>query len=137
MGWEATIGARLAAHAGLAALVSTRIYAGLVPSTGAYPCVSFFAVGEDLLPAGTASPTLRSTRIQVDCWARDADPGETSGYTAGLAIRDQVLAALDRWNGAGPPLVMQVFTENAGLYVPDPDLLVHHFAVDFTVWWQA
>lgn len=85
---EGAIRARLLANAGVAAIVGTRITWAIRPQDGILPCIVLtLASGER--PQTLEDYSLRRSRVQIDCWSRDA--------LSGVGLRDAVQAAL-----AGP-----------------------------------
>lgn len=63
----------LAAHAGLTALVSTRIYQMAFPSGTAFPCVTFQMISEPTEQVVTGAIVGSSPRFQLTAWADDRD----------------------------------------------------------------
>lgn len=94
----------LAAQAGVAAVVSGRIYPLVLPRLNrTYPAISYQVIS-DPPAAGASDGTLeaRQARIQVNCWALT--------YAAADALADAVVAAL-RGNGdlSGTPPLLNIY----------------------------
>ena len=125
--------ARLAAHAGTAALVGTRIYALRLNQGVTYPAIRFQVIGSPRVHAMTADTGQVDARVQVDSYA------ET--YEGAHAVAAQVRAALSRWGGtAGGVTVEHAFLDDerdldeptvtvngdAGIYRVMQDFMVHY-----------
>ena len=91
---EQALYAYLTGHAGLSALVGTRVYPEYLPDAPTYPAVVYQRV------SGLASYTHDSAvgagdfdraRIQFDCWA--------DTYAGVKAVRAQLIAALSAYRG--------------------------------------
>lgn len=123
---EELIFTRLSGFAGLAALVSTRIYLGVLPQNAAMPAVSWRRV-TDATPQPqqlAGQPDLIRARFQFDCWA--------TTYASARNVRDQVRLALKRWSDIGPPVVQVAFAISAiDLYEDDTEL--HHLIADYEI----
>ena len=137
MSLESVIYSRLSGYAGLTALVSTRIFPDALPPDVTYPAVSFWRSGPSRpLPAMGSDPALLAIPLQVDCWAQNTDPGQTSARTAAQAIGVQVLAALQRWRSSGDG-VQDTLVENMGLMIPEEFTGIMHWVTEFTVWYDG
>ena len=85
----------LEGYAGLAALISTRIYHMMKPQSVVYPCVTFQRIDTPrihTMDSSGATGTLARPRIQFDAWA--------DTYTAAKNITDQLRAALNGKRGS-------------------------------------
>lgn len=89
----------LTGNGGVAALVATRVYALTAPQDDLLPDVTYQRIGGDHVHAWGADPGLIRAEVQVDCWGRTL--AETS------AVRDAVLAALNRYGGTADGTVIQ------------------------------
>lgn len=93
---------RLAADAGVAAIVGTRIYDN-VPADAATPYLSFGP--SDYAPEDAECVTGRRETLQVDCWTRDqgrlrparelADAVKTALHDAPLALANAALVEIE------------------------------------------
>jgi len=84
---------RCVGHAGIAALVGTRVYPDRLPEKVTYPAISYVApVSEDgsLYRTHDGAGGRKVSRVQFNCYAA------TGGGAAALA--DQVRLAWDGWN---------------------------------------
>lgn len=84
--------ARAEAHAGLAALVGTRIYFDELPQKPDYPAVTCQVISD--LPAmrgGGEDPSLMRARIQVSAWSEDKREV--------IVVKNQIVACFQRWSG--------------------------------------
>lgn len=104
MSLETELRARLAADAGVSALVAARIYPLRLPQTPVYPALTYRRVsGLGVHNLSGAAGRGRS-RIQVDCWA------ET--YLGAQALAAAARASLDGFNGTLVTLRAVIFREN-------------------------
>ena len=101
---EDAIYTRLSGHAGLSALVGTRIYPGELPpdvNVGeSFPdSVVYFPVDDETVSAMGVDTGLVRARFQFDGWSRT--------YDGAKAIRKQLKLALQRWRGTFASVVIQ------------------------------
>ena len=75
----------LAGHAGLSALVDTRIYQMAFPSGTTFPCVTFQMISEPTEQVVTGKVVGSSPRIQLTAWADDRDDVASVGEQLKLA----------------------------------------------------
>lgn len=89
---EEALRAILASDAGVAALVSSRVYWGLAPQsvTGDFLALYVVSGNRDYHMGGASG--LRETRVQVDCWA--------SSYGAAKTIARAVESAISGFSGS-------------------------------------
>lgn len=119
---EEIIRARLASHAGLVALVSTRSYHARLPREPVFPCVLFDWVSETHLATMGPGPSAdKIGRLQVDAIADDA--------TTARLVAEQVRLALDGY--AASPIKAAVC--DVGAPRNDPDTGKRYFHQDFHV----
>ena len=89
---------RLAACAGLTALVSTRIYAHFTPQNATYPCVVHNQIsGPRQYVMGEQNPIVRA-RWQLDSYAATS--------VAARAVSEQVRLALSNYHGTSDSVVI-------------------------------
>ena len=125
---ETALNARLKAHAGLSALVSTRVYPNHAPQSPTYPLVIHSHDSTDRVSAMASDTGNVSSIHTVSAIA------ET--YTAATAAAVQVLAALQRYSGTSDTVVIAdafVIDEDHSF---DPDLDVWILDIDFLVWYS-
>ena len=79
----------LSAHAGLAVLVSSRVYAGIAPQGCAKPYVAHFTVSDIPDYTLTSRTQAREISMQVSCYG--------SSLASAEAVEAQVLDALEDW----------------------------------------
>lgn len=93
--------AHIAGDAGIAALVSNRIYPNEAPENASYPFIVYQAVGsvEALVKPEVATLRLVRKRIQVDCYAKT--------YTTCKDLEAAVKVAAYAFNGSVSSAVVQ------------------------------
>ena len=126
---EEALYAYLSSHAGLTALVSTRIYPLVMPQNATLPAVTFSKISGPRAHAMQQDAGLAYPRFQVSCW------GGT--YKQAKEVAGQVRAALQDYTGtmggAGGVVVSGVFLEDENdLY--EPGTQAYHIAIDFIIW---
>lgn len=123
---DTAVRARLLAHAGTAALVSTRIYQPPVPQNAAYPLITFFEVDatEDLTMGSSSG--LVNSRYQFDCWA--------STPSGARALADQVFLAFHNYAGTSDSVVIKSSLFDGKRPMPyDPDEGVFRYMLEFLI----
>lgn len=132
---EEALYAHLSTFAGLAVLVSNRIYPLVLPQKGTYPSITYLKVSGRRLHALQTDPGMASPRFQISCWAQT--------YTQAKAVAKQVQAALQNFSGvmggAGGVQVDAVLFENEfDLYEDETEgkTKLYHVPVDFIIWHQ-
>ncbi len=88
----------------LGGLVDGRIYAGIAPRKAVSPFITYQTVSTEQL-GRVLDPTIRPherRRVQISIWARDSAHGNETNveYADVVTLRDSVVAALDRVQGA-------------------------------------
>lgn len=128
---EEALYAHLSTHAGLTALVGTRIYPQRLPQTPTLPAVTFFRVSGPTIQDFDGTAKTRA-RFQLDCWAE----GDTA-YADAHEVADQVIAALDGYGGqmggAGGVWCDATLINDRDL--PDPDTGWHRVSQDYEIWY--
>ena len=120
---------RLANFAGLAALVSTRIYPMRLPPAVTLPAVTYQRVSGVRVQSLGGPTGLASPRFQISVWA--------STYSAAKAVATQIRYALDGFQGnmgASPFINVGGITLENELELIDPDTQLFHIPSDFTIW---
>lgn len=125
--------ARLAAHAGTAALVGTRIYPVRINQGVTYPAIRYQVISAPREHVMTQDTGEVHARVQIDSYATTPEGAH--------AVAAQVRAALSRWGGtAGGVTVEHVFLDDErdideptpvvagdkGLFRVMQDYLVHY-----------
>lgn len=111
----------LNAHAGLTALVSTRIYHQIISQDSVLPAVSFMVVTNIPVSAMGVDTGLEQARIQIDCH------GDTD--QSALLVADQVSLALTRYSGVVATITIQDsfrISETEGYNHDIDDFVVSH-----------
>lgn len=124
---ETVIYSRLTGYAGLSALVSTRVYPSILPQSVTYPAVSFFRVSSERPHAMGVDAGVVIAMYQFDVWA--------STYTAARQVAKQLILALQRWRTSTGVTVQDAFIEGETEFY-EKDILLHHIAVDVTVFYR-
>ena len=120
---ESVIFDRLSTHAGLSALVSTRVYpGGKMPQNTEYPALTYGWVSSERISAMGSDTGIVRARLQVDVWA------ET--YLSVRATAVQVRAALKRWSTTTGVTIDDIFMLN-DLDLDEPLADLRHAAIDF------
>jgi hypothetical protein len=90
---EATLYSYLSTYAGLAALVSTRIYPMQLPQNVVLPACTYQKISGARTHSSSGTSILARPRVQIDTWA--------TTYTDAKAVAAQVRLALDGHHGTG------------------------------------
>jgi len=105
MSLEASLYSFLAADAGVAALVSTRIYPAIIPQTGLQPCIVYNKQSRDRQQLFCGVDGLLRTTVDIDCYAKI--------YDDAVGLANAVTAALTNFSGTlGTTRVPKVFLDN-------------------------
>ncbi len=96
---EEMIGADLAADAGVAALVGTRIYPGPLAQEATLPAIGFGRISRVVDYTHSGPSTLEDGRFQFDCWA--------ATHTGAIALARAVRTAFE-----GKTMLGVSFVEN-------------------------
>jgi hypothetical protein len=127
---EKVIKTVLAAHAGTAALVGTRIYPVLMPQEPTYPCITYRQVDSSRLQGVQTNPGVARIRLQVTGWAKT--------YEETKSLAEQIRLALERYGSAitgttiAGVVVYDIFM-GSGADAYEPELDVFALSTDFTV----
>lgn len=131
------IQARLAAHAGTAALVVDRIYPMRLPQPTTFPAIRYQVIGAPRTHVMGATPDASievHSRVQVDCYAVT--------YNGARSLAEQVRLALSRWSGtAGGVTVEVLFLDDARdldeqEFVHGDEMGVYRVMMDFMAHYQ-
>lgn len=131
----AIVKTRLAAVAGVTAIVGARIYRGMTPQKPTYPCIVFRRVpnGSQRLRGVYSDPGYAKVPVQIVCLAKTQDQAD--------AIAEQVRLALERFGSAQPagtPFAgttlydiemgseAEGYAEDAEVFFVTTDYTVHH-----------
>lgn len=112
------------AHAGLSALIGTRLYPGVLPQKCTYPAVNYSRVFASRVSAMGADTGLVRARFQFDIWA--------DTYAVARAIAEQVRLCYQRWSNTAGTVIQDIyFVGEVDLY--EDETRIHHAALDFEV----
>lgn len=108
MSIEARLYAALTGHAGLSALVGTRVYPIQLPQVPTLPAVTYLRISTvPVQHRQNQTPTYSQARFQLDGWA--------AGFDAMIALRKQIRLAMGTFGSTSSPTV--------ALLVGDRDIL--------------
>jgi hypothetical protein len=132
---EAALYTYLSTHAGLSALIGTRIYPITIAQGAAMPAIAYQLIDDLPVHSGIADVKVHAARFQFSCFG-----GGTSEYTSACAVAAQVKSALQDYTGvmggAGGVTVQRSFLENStDLY--DETMNRCGRAVDFIIWHEG
>tara|TARA_R110000868_G_scaffold29889_25_gene111159 strand:+ start:5052 stop:5459 length:408 start_codon:yes stop_codon:yes gene_type:complete len=131
MSAEAAVYARLSGYSGLTDLVGDRIYPMVIPPEKRGDAVTYQLIGTTPTPAMRADAPLTRSRIQVSCYGTKTS--SQSAYASAKAVRDQVVAALNRFRGTVGGVAVQAVYRLTEFDLYDDDAKVDGVAVDFDV----
>lgn len=123
MAVEKAIIATLKAHAGLTALVSTRIYGVHAPQGVTAPYVTLFRVSAERPSAMGDDIGIVRARVQVNSW------GTT--YASAKNVCDQARAALQRFDGVAASITVLDTFLLSEQDLHEPDVPMYHVAQDY------
>lgn len=127
---EEALKARLAAVAGVTALVVSRVYPVKLPQSATLPALTYQRISTARENAMGADPGIARTRLQVTTAA--------TSYSGAKAVTEAVRAALQRYSGTSAGVVvLDVFLDNetdlfseeedeAGVFLVAQDFIVIH-----------
>ena len=123
---DSALFSRLSGHAGLKALVSSRIYPPPAPQNAAYPLVTYQEIDRQPIHVMGGTAGVVHIRCQIDCWA------ET--LAAAKAVAAQVAAALDNYSGTSDGIVIKNSFLESGQSSPyDDSEGLHRYIQDFLI----
>jgi hypothetical protein len=128
MAIEEHIFQRLSGYAGLTALVSTRIYPGMLPETPTYPALTYEITNTDRESAMGSDPGIAHGRLSIMTY------GTT--YKSARDVKEQVRSALQRYRATlDGTQIMDTFVEDDRDEPPDliNGVIVRTRVVEFTV----
>lgn len=133
MSIEAAIYSRASGHAGLSALVSSRIYPmGEVPQNPVLPFVAWRRISTQRQWAGGSDAAVVSARFQFDAVA--------ASFIECRLLAAQIDAAFRRWRGtlAGTTVQDSLFETEIDLHEPDAGLSGEfHTAIDYRIFYEG
>ena len=118
----------LTSHAGLAALVGTRIHPDYFSEDEELPAMAYSLEDDRSMPTQQGPSALRQAIYRFDIWA------DTAAET--VAVMKQMCAALDGYRGSFRDLpIVGVFFDGAGRS-RDPDTQTFNVSMRFTIHYQ-
>jgi hypothetical protein len=133
MGIETALFSYLSTKPSITALVGTRVYATIAPSSVTYPFITYFVVSETHEHDMTGASGLTNAVIQIDAWAKLVAERQ--------AIGEAVRNALDGFKAPmGTELldIRNCFLQNRNTFEVDDDLgtnlPIHRASLDFSIW---
>jgi len=121
---EADIFSRLSSYTGLSALVSTRIYPGLLKQNTTYPAVSYRRVSSERPSVMAADTGIVRARFQFDIWSNH--------YGDMISAKEQLRLALQRYRGTATVQILGTFIlTDLDLY--EEETQIHHGVVDVEI----
>lgn len=134
MSAPAAVIGRLEAVSAVTALVSTRIYQGLLPQSPTLPAIRVQRIGEDEF-MHLRGASVRRTRVQVDAVASSLP----SALAVDAAVRgDASSSSLVGWMGSiGSVRVLAVEPAALRELYDGDELRQHRVSRDVFVWWSA
>lgn len=129
---EEALYARLTAHAGLTALIATRVYPKQIPQGAALPAVVFERIAARRHHAMGADAGVATPRFRVTAWARAA--AGKSAYENVKDVAAQVRAALSRFRGTVAGVVIQDVLLEGETDISEPNTEIQGVAQSYDVW---
>ncbi len=117
---------RLDGHAGLTALVASRIYPVMSPQNPTTPYVTYQRISTDRVSLLGEDTDIARPRFQISAWSTDRDEV--------VSVAAQIRDAFQRYSGTNASIViLDSYLENeSDLYEPDTKL--YQIPVDFEIW---
>jgi len=122
---ETAVYTRLSTFAGLAALVSLRIYPNIMPQNTTMPACVYNVVSAQREKAMTPVTVMTTKRIQVNSY------GTT--YASAKAVSEQVRAALQWWHGTVSGVVVHYSELQNDMDFYDDAAFLHGVMNDFLI----
>lgn len=123
MSIETDLYTQLSTHAGLTALVSTKIYPVLAPQKVDLPYCVYLKVSNVRQYSHQGFSNLERVRLQISCFAKT--------YSTAKDVAAQVIAAMEAWSASSVQAVIPDGEED--LYEEDTE--TYHIPLDFIVWY--
>ena len=116
MSIESATYTRLAAHAGVSALVSDRIYPQHLPQNTTYPCVAYRRQDGNPVSLLGSDTSVMHTRIEIACFA--------VAYDAMINLADEIRQCWQRYSGTSDSVVIRdtFIVDISNDYEPDLEL---------------
>ncbi len=122
---EAALYSLLKNNAGVAAKVGDRIYPNILPQNIQYPCLSFRNVSTQSDQTMSGISGFAQGRFQIDVWSNN--------HLEACQIREVVRLALQAYRGTVDGVVLQEVQYENATTLYEPELRVHHIAMDFLI----
>ena len=105
MTMEASLFSFLTGNAGIAALIGTRVYPGIIPQSGVQPCIVYNKSSRSRQQLFCGTDGLLLTLLEIDCYA--------DSYIQSVALANAVTSALQDFSGdMNGTTVPRIFLEN-------------------------
>jgi hypothetical protein len=123
---DSALFSRLSGHAGLKALVSTRVYPPPAPQNAAYPLVTYQEIDRVSPHVMGKTAGVTHVRYQIDSWA--------TTLSGAKAVAAQVEAALDNYAGTSSGIAIKNAFLDTGQSSPyDDGEGAHRYIQDFII----
>lgn len=119
---ESLLYTRLTTHSGLAALLSTRWYPGLLPQAPTYPAGTYQLIDDPAYRVMGVRIDPRRPRIQLTVWS--------PLYSEVVAAMAQVRAAMDGWSASSGGLTVRYTELEGGGDLYDEETGLHGRSLD-------
>lgn len=123
MSLETVIYTRSQAHAGLSALISTRLYFHELPQNATLPAVMYARVHSERPSCMGDDAGLARVRMQFDAYASTAK--------AARGVIEQLRDCFQRWSNTSGTVVQDTYVLSEADLGPDPDTREYHSTIDF------
>jgi len=129
---EEAIRYTLVSDAGIAGLISDRVYAGELPERPIYPSAVYRRISTAPVHSSDGPSGLSQIRLQIDCWSRR--------FLDARALADRVTAVLDGLHGIAGAIKSDPGVEFSSVMLDadraefDDELNLHGCSLDFLLW---
>ena len=130
MSVEAAVRASLVANSGVLAMVSNRVYVGILPQGVVFPCVLIYPVTQNDDPTINSIPTTKWARLQIEAWA--------DTYAAMQSLHDAINTALAGQSLTPTGYALESITPlTSGRYTYESEVEKHRRSRDYGIWWKT
>jgi len=132
---EASLVAHLKATAGIAALVSTRVYGMVIPQGATLPCVVITRISTPrtlTMDTSGATGDLTSPRFQFDAWSET----HASSFAISKAIRAAMNGATGSIGSGATTTTIRASLENQYAPTWEPEAELYRGRSEFIIWLQ-
>jgi hypothetical protein len=121
--------ARLNSQTAITNLLQSPICFGFTPNQKGFPHITLTTLGSELIDSASTYVSLRTTSIQVDCWA--------SEYTTARNIANLVTDALHRWKDANTTPKVRDCRLVSDTDLNQPEERIYRVSLDFELFTQG